>query len=75
MPIDLLLNGRFLIPEIEEMPFGAEECPVCDLLFTDMTERDVFENHVARCTEQKAADERQMVAMGYKKTSRGWIMP
>ena len=75
MPIDLLMNGRFLIPEIEEMPFKGEDCPLCGLTFVDMTERAVFEDHIARCTTRQAEEERQMVNMGYKKTSRGWIMP
>ena len=74
MPIDILPNGRFPIPEILEMPFSGQECPICDLLFTDMTEQSVFQEHQVRCMERKVEDNKQMIAAGYKQTSKGWVL-
>ena len=66
--------GRNLIPEIEEMPVKGEACPICDLMFTDMTHRDVFNEHIQRCMAKKIEDRKNMIALGYKLTSKGWVM-
>ena len=66
--------GRFLIPEILEMPVKGEECPVCDLMFTDMTDPAVFQEHQARCMESKVEENKKMIGLGYKRTSKGWVM-
>ena len=66
--------GRSLTPEIAEMPFKGEECPICDLMFTDMTERAVFEEHIVRCMDRKVEKRLQMIGAGYKLTSKGWVM-
>lgn len=73
MPIDILMSGRFPIPEILEMPFKAEKCPLCDIYFTDMTDRETINAHEFRCVERKTKERKEMLAMGYKLTSKGWV--
>ena len=66
--------GRSPIPEIADMPVKGEACPICDLMFTDMTSREVFQEHQVRCMERKVEDSKQMIANGYKRTSKGWVL-
>lgn len=73
MPITILPNGHRLIPEIADMPVKGQECPLCGLIFTDMTPIAVFEGHERRCMDRKVDEARQMMAMGYRKTSKGWV--
>lgn len=70
----ILQWGRFPIPEILEMPVKGEACPVCDLMFTDMTEPAVFQEHQVRCMESKVEENKKMIGLGYKRTSKGWVM-
>ncbi len=74
MPIEILPNGRFLIPEILEMPFKGENCHICGFVFTDMTLMADINAHEARCAESKAEENKKMIAAGYKQTSKGWVM-
>ncbi len=66
--------GRFLTPEIIEMPVKGEECPMCNWLFTDMTDPETFRAHQARCIENKVEERRKMIGAGYKLTSTGWVL-
>ncbi len=75
MPITILPYGRRISPEIVNMPVSGQECPICYFMFMDMTPTATVENHIARCTESKAEEYKKMVAMGYKLTTKGWVMP
>ena len=74
MTITILPHGRFLIPEILEMPFKGEDCPLCGLVFTDMTPMADINAHEARCAEKKSEENKKMIAAGYKQTSKGWVL-
>ena len=74
-------NAGYILPwgmhpvlEIVEMPVKGEVCPICDWLFTDMTPRDVFQEHQVRCMERKVEENKKMIAIGYKRTSTGWVL-
>lgn len=73
MPITILPWGRFPIPEIEEMPFKADKCSICDMYFTDMSDRVTINEHEDRCVRSQVEERKKMIAMGYKLTSKGWI--
>jgi len=73
MPITILPYGRRISPEIVNMPVKGEACPICDLMFTDMTDREVFQEHQVRCMARKCKERRDMISMGYKLTSKGWV--
>ena len=74
MTITILPWGRFVTPEIDVMPVKGEACPICDLMFTDMTPADVFQAHQVRCIEAKVIENKKMIGLGYKRTSKGWVM-
>ena len=74
MAIDILPHGRRASLEIVEMPFKGQDCEICGLVCTDMTPQADFESHMVRCVDQRAEENKKMVALGYKQTSKGWVM-
>ena len=70
----ILPYGRRISPEIVDMPFKGKECDICDLVFTDMTSEEDYQRHMYGCVEKKAEENKKMIALGYKQTSKGWIM-
>ena len=74
MGITILPYGRRISPEIVDMPFKGKECDVCDLVFTDMTPEVDYQAHIARCVADRAEENKKMVALGYKQTSKGWVL-
>lgn len=72
--ITILPNGHNLFAKIEEMPDISDECPICDMVFPEMTSDDVIQEHEKRCMGKKLEERKVMIAAGYKLTSHGWIM-
>jgi hypothetical protein len=58
---------------IEEGLPDFEQCPECGMWFAQMEERADMEAHINRCVERAAAEERDRIRLGYKKTSLGWF--
>lgn len=76
LPITILPRGRFLIPSISDdsFPFKGTECEICGLVFIDMVEQEVFEEHMVRCVDRKVEEYKNMQANGYKKSEHfGWV--
>lgn len=73
MPITILPNGRNPFPRIVEGEPDYQRCPVCSMWFVQMSEQADIEAHIARCALRKADENKQMVALGYKRTSKGWV--
>jgi hypothetical protein len=74
MTITILPHGRNPFPKIVEGLPEFEACPVCSMWFTQMSERDDIEAHINRCVASKAEESRKMIAAGYKRTSKGWVL-
>lgn len=57
-----------------DVPWSGPQCHICGLYFPEMTPHPEFEAHLMRCVDHKAAEDRQMIAQGYRKTSKGWVL-
>jgi len=74
MPITILDGALHPFATIEEGLPDYEKCPVCDMYFVQMSNRDDIEAHINRCVASRAEENRQAVAAGYKLTSMGRVL-